>query len=239
MAVKVEFDGLEEAVRFLRTAPRKLNRAMAYLVTNQAKVTKHKHLPNTINERMIVRSSQFVKTSFNYTRAPLGGKSPHIASAGTYKDRKRFTKWAEQEKGAKSPRKYSPTRAGRRGNLANKVAPKARFKPSNQIKTMNEEGGGSGRQKTVKFLRALARKRYKGTFVVGSNQHPKIPAGLYKFKGKMDSTGYKRIIPLQYKKPQRPRQWSISARAVQKWGKGFNATKEWREAIKYVYGTTK
>lgn len=236
MAFSVEFDGLKEAVMFLRKAPRKMNRAMAFTVTEQARKTKMVYYPQVVDSTMEVRSQQFVKSSFNYTRAPLSGKSPHMASAGSFK-RENFSGWAEQEHGRLSKKNRAATLQGaRRGSFQNRMVGKSRMKKTNIFKKPSEYKANSKKNQVVSMLRTLARQGYKGGFIIRDGWHPKIPGGLYKFRGRKNAKGYRKLQPLQYFDPGRPKKVPISRYAVKMWSGAFNPDVEWGRAVKFVYG---
>ncbi len=234
MSFSIEFDGLKEAVAFLRSAPRKTNRAMAFFVSEQARITKHEHLPTVIRKGMIVRNSQFVKSSFIYRRSPLGGRSPHIATASTH-PRERFTQWAEQERGTKAVRKYGPTKKARGGNLKNKMRVKARFKPGNLVTTMSREKTKSGKKEVLQYLKKLQRRNYKGLFMIPSGKHPKFPGGAYIFSGRRNAKNQRGITMMQGKNPRQPKRYPISKWAVRLWKSRINVNREWKKAMKFVY----
>lgn len=134
------------------------------------------HAIKVIDRRMTVRNRRFVETSLQ-VRTALA-RNPVSMMGSVY--RKSFSGWEEQQTGKLSDRKRIPTKAARRGNMKNRIAPSLRMKPSNVFESDKKIIGNSipPKKRTQGMLSYVRRKKYVKPFLLSGS--PKYRKGLYK-----------------------------------------------------------
>jgi hypothetical protein len=152
--------------------------------------------------------------------------------------RDRFSGWIEQETGKKTDRKRNISlKGGRGGNIKNKLAQPLRLQPGRELPDTYEEIGSTGPNAVIGMLRSLARRQYRGTFLIHAGQHPKFPAGVYKMKGRRKKNMMKPVSMIQMTHPKRvqPRKNKWLTKALRKFKAGFRAQQEWNKACRWVF----
>lgn len=231
--MRVELSGLEEARAWLRKAPRRLKRAMAVYTNNQA-YTGRELMIQSIHDEMTIRGDRFVRGSVTYQKCFLGGNPPFRATAGSIK-RDRFTGWVEQETGRPPERDREMMMPARRGRWKRKVVPSSRLKPGKEFPDSYRTAGGTGRNKVVGMLRILQRRGEKGHFIIHHGQHPKLPGGLYRFKGRKTTDGLRPIQMVQGFQRFKPKRKPWMTRAVRSYTRRVRPQGEWTKALQYVF----
>jgi hypothetical protein len=175
----IDLKDLEKLIKQYEINEREFKSAMVNVLNSQAFGMKT-IIPKTIEDTMTVRNARFVQSSIRVSKASW--KTP-VSRVGSIL-RPSFSGWLEQETGRKSDRNRIPTKAARRGNWANRIAPSLRMKPSNEFLTDRDviKSAKSNRQRVVAMLSYVEKHNYRRPFILSGSS--KFKKGLYKRVGK-------------------------------------------------------
>lgn len=183
---QVDLKELKQLIQFQKKAPRKFNKAAAFMLNDFAFMTK-KEIPITIQKEMTVRNERFVRSKIRVKKTKITTINNLKSIVGSIFS-PRFTGWIEQETGRRSEKKRVITLAGRKGSWKNKASAAARLKPGKTFLTPRKlvKGAKNNRQRTIIFLQMMNRKsslKRKPFFLGSKDLIGRLQKGVYQFKG--------------------------------------------------------
>ncbi len=215
--------------KFYRKAPRLFQRATASMLNSMAFGTRNEAL-RIILSRMTNRDERFVKGSLQVQKTS-GSRSidRQVSIAGSV-TRPRFTGWAEQQLGTPTARTRVANIEGRGGSFDRKVIGRARLKPNQKFRDMDEVGinVGNDAQRIIAFLNIMKRENSKQSFLI-PRKVGKWKKGLYKFKGQ-------RVVRLQNLEPSnlQPKKFKWMTFARSRFLAQMDFRQEWGDAVRFV-----
>ncbi len=158
-----DLSDLKRLERFFKKMPELIRPATANFLNSLAFQTRDNDVKN-ITSMMIIRDMKFMEKSLIVQKTKSVRIEQQIAYAGSTK-RPRFTGWQEQETGATTPKKRSPTKYARGGNVRSVVGAKYRYHKIGKL-ARPEQFQGKNIQQRFMFMmrwavwrRSIRRKR--------------------------------------------------------------------------------
>jgi hypothetical protein len=220
----IDLKDVKKLIKQFRVNEKEFKSAVINVLNSQAFGMKST-IPIVIKDNMTVRNPRFVSTSIQVSKASM--KNP-VAVVGSVR-RPSFSGWVEQETGQKSDRNRIPTKAARRGNWANRIAPSLRMKPGNKFLSDRSivQTARSGKQRIVAMLSYIERQNYRKPFILSGST--KFKKGLYKRVGKK----FKLIQHLDAPRTSVKRvKWM--GKSIKKYFVANDPLKVWRESVKRI-----
>jgi len=215
--MQVDVKSLNDLVRKLKIAERRIPRGIANVLNDVAYGTRHAAIEN-IERQMVVRNKPFIHSRIRVTHASPTSLKAFVGSLETEGFSLR-----EQEYGGKSENleKRHINLSARGGKIRRRVTPQARLKrgmkflkPS-EYRGMSRSGRGmpsGAANKAVGMLRSLSRQGYKKPFIL--TDHPNVKPGLYRLKGRRNKQELIQLQSFEHGTFARRRPWLSSAPAV-------------------------
>lgn len=161
-------------------APREFAKATAGMLNTFGFKSRDASL-DIIQQRMIVRSRGFVKSSVRVqmTRKDIPTNEQEVIYGSL--DRPRFTGWVEQETGKRDPRRRTPMTFARGGDKRKRIKSGLRMKPGRTFRSSSEVKGIDDHHRAVVMLQIAFRQKGRRTpFLLKG--HRTLPNGLYQIR---------------------------------------------------------
>lgn len=224
--LSVKTPDLRNLEKFYRRAPKQFARASAGMINGLAFETRSAALVQLAGD-LVIRDPRFVNSRMQVEKARSGPISGQQAVVGSVQS-PRFSGWVEQETGQPATRNRVFTLTARRNREQNRVAPRARLKPGNNITTVNDVNiDASDEANRIRIFIQIMSRRRNEPFII-RKRYKRMRKGVYTFRGKKKLRMLQEFKPLKVQR--KPWMQPARARVVTK----VNVRKLWAKSIGFV-----